>query len=68
MHLLDFEEIFPLVDDIVVELIQTRRCGNLGAWELCYRGEEEAVNYEAKRVENAQPNDTEGNTQSSVIG
>ena len=68
VHLLDFEEIFPLVDNIIVEFIQTRRGGNLGAWKFCYWGEKETVNYEAKIVDNAQSNDTDANTQSNVIG
>ncbi len=44
VHLLNLKQVFPFVDNIVVQLVQSCYCGKLGTWKSCYRREEEAMN------------------------
>lgn len=44
VHLLNLKQVFPLVDNIIVQLVQTCYCGKLGTRKSCYRREEEAMN------------------------
>ena len=68
MHLLNLKQIFPFLDNIVIQFVPTCCCSKLRAWELCYRRDQEAINYEAKNIERAYANEGDSSTQAGIFG
>ena len=67
VHFLNLKQVFPLVDNIVVQFVPACYRGKLGTWEFCYGREEEAVGDEAENIERADTKDGDGSTQTSIF-
>lgn len=44
VYLLNLKQVFPLLENILVQLVPTCYCGKLGTWKFCYRRKEKAMN------------------------
>jgi hypothetical protein len=66
VHLLDLEDVFSLVDDIVVELVVTCHGGDFGTGELGQGREEEAIDDQARDIDCIDGSHSEAGTYSNV--